>query len=46
MKTHVVINARAGTVLDWESEPFQQEIIKAFKAAGHDVGWRAISRFR
>jgi diacylglycerol kinase family enzyme len=37
MHTHVVINARAGTVLDWEPEPLQQEIVKAFKTAGHAV---------
>jgi len=37
MKIHVVVNARAGTVLDCESESLQQEIVNAFTAAGHDV---------
>ncbi len=43
MKIHVIVNARAGTVLDWEAQPLRQEIVSAFKAAGHDVAVHMIA---
>jgi diacylglycerol kinase family enzyme len=43
MKIHVVVNKRAGTVLDWESASLQQEILAAFRAQGHEVTLHLIS---
>lgn len=37
MNIHVIVNRRAGTVLDWESGPLREEILGAFRAHGHDV---------
>ncbi|MGA7118118.1 MAG: diacylglycerol kinase family protein, partial [Hyphomicrobium sp.] len=37
MQIHVVVNERAGTVLDWETGPLRNEILSAFRAHGHDV---------
>ena len=37
MNIHVIVNRRAGTVLDWESGPLREEILGAFRANGHDV---------
>lgn len=37
MKIHVVVNKRAGTVLDWETGPLREEILSAFRSHGHEV---------
>ncbi len=37
MKIHVIVNQRAGTVLDWESGTLRDEILAAFRAQGHAV---------
>ncbi len=37
MNIHVIVNRRAGTVLDWETGPLREEILGAFRANGHDV---------
>ena len=37
MKIHVIVNRRAGTVLDWETGPLREEILRAFRAQGHEV---------
>lgn len=43
MKIHVVVNSRAGTVLDWDSGPLKEEILAAFRAQGHEVTLHLIS---
>jgi diacylglycerol kinase family enzyme len=37
MKIHVIVNKRAGTVLDWETGPLREEILRAFRDQGHEV---------
>jgi diacylglycerol kinase family enzyme len=37
MKIHVLVNARAGTVLDWETGPLRSVIEAAFRDHGHEV---------
>lgn len=42
MTVHVLVNARAGTVLDWENGPLADEIASAFRARGQEVALRFI----
>lgn len=37
MNIHVVVNKRAGTVLDWDCGPLSEEIVSAFRSQGHAV---------
>jgi diacylglycerol kinase family enzyme len=37
MKIHVVVNGRAGTVLDWDSDSLGEQIVSAFRSEGHEV---------
>ncbi len=43
MIIHVVVNSRAGTVLDWDSGPLKEAILAAFRAQGHEVTLHLIS---
>jgi diacylglycerol kinase family enzyme len=37
MKIHVIVNKRAGTVLDWETGTLGEQILAAFQAQSHEV---------
>jgi diacylglycerol kinase family enzyme len=43
MKIHVVVNQRAGTVLDWDAGPLREEILSAFRQHGHEVTLHLVS---